>query len=77
CYCRVLLLNLSFYLFEGDGGEIQAALAEWTGQRTVPNVFIGGKHIGGCDSVLEKHRAGQLVPLLNDAGAIANNSAQL
>ncbi|XP_004501914.1 glutaredoxin [Cicer arietinum] len=62
---------------ESDGGEIQAALAEWTGQRTVPNVFIGGKHIGGCDSVLEKHRAGQLVPLLNDAGAIANNSAQL
>ena len=38
-----------FYLFEGDGGDIQAALAEWTGQRTVPNVFIGGKHIGGCD----------------------------
>ncbi|KAL5076404.1 hypothetical protein RYX36_015388 [Vicia faba] len=34
---------------ESDGGEIQAALAEWTGQRTVPNVFIGGKHIGGCD----------------------------
>ncbi|PNX92883.1 glutaredoxin c1 [Trifolium pratense] len=59
-----------------DGGEIQAALADWTGQRTVPNVFIGGKHIGGCDSVLEKHRAGQLVPLLNDAGAIANNTAQ-
>ena len=29
---------------------MQLALAEWTGQRTVPNVFIGGKHIGGCDS---------------------------
>jgi hypothetical protein len=28
-------------------------------------------------AVLEKHRAGQLIPLLNDAGAIANNSAQL
>ncbi|CAJ2642175.1 unnamed protein product [Trifolium pratense] len=53
---------------ESDGGEIQAALADWTGQRTVPNVFIG--------AVLEKHRAGQLVPLLNDAGAIANNTAQ-
>ncbi|XP_022993775.1 glutaredoxin isoform X2 [Cucurbita maxima] len=34
---------------ESDGSEIQAALAQWTGQRTVPNVFIGGKHIGGCD----------------------------
>lgn len=33
----------------GDGSEIQSALAEWTGQRTVPNVFIGGDHIGGCD----------------------------
>lgn len=32
-----------------DGKELQAALVEWTGQRTVPNVFIGGNHIGGCD----------------------------
>lgn len=34
----------------GDGGEIQSALSEWTGQNTVPSVFIKGKHIGGCDS---------------------------
>ncbi|CAL0327671.1 unnamed protein product [Lupinus luteus] len=61
---------------ESDGSDIQLALAEWTGLRTVPNVFIGGKHIGGCDTVLEKHRAGQLVPLLNAAGAMASNSAQ-
>ncbi|KAE9604408.1 hypothetical protein Lal_00035469 [Lupinus albus] len=62
---------------ESDGGDIQSALAEWTGLRTVPNVFIGGKHIGGCDTVMEKHRAGQLVPLLNDAGAIVSNAVQL
>lgn len=30
-----------------DGGAIQAALESITGQRTVPNVFIGGKTIGG------------------------------
>ncbi|KAJ7945847.1 glutaredoxin-like [Quillaja saponaria] len=60
---------------ERDGDAIQSALAEWTGQRTVPNVFIGGKHIGGCDSVIEKHQGGQLVPLLTNAGAIANVSA--
>ncbi|KAM5571998.1 glutaredoxin [Rosa sericea] len=56
-----------------DGGEIQAALAEWTGQTTVPNVFIAGKHVGGCDSVLERHQSGQLLPLLREAGAVANN----
>ncbi|XP_052177034.1 glutaredoxin [Diospyros lotus] len=55
---------------ESDGSEMQSALAEWTGQKTVPNVFIGGKHIGGCDMVLEKQKGGQLVPLLTDAGAI-------
>ncbi|KAL6994840.1 glutaredoxin [Sarracenia purpurea var. burkii] len=62
---------------ESDGNEIQSALAEWTGQRTVPNVFIGGKHIGGCEDVFEKYQRGELIPLLTEAGAIANNSAQL
>uniref|UniRef100_A0A7N0U165 Glutaredoxin domain-containing protein n=1 Tax=Kalanchoe fedtschenkoi TaxID=63787 RepID=A0A7N0U165_KALFE len=62
---------------ESDGDDLQAALLEWTGQRTVPNVFIKGKHIGGCDSVTELHQMGKLVPLLNNAGAIANTSTQL
>ncbi|KAJ4959024.1 hypothetical protein NE237_026135 [Protea cynaroides] len=55
---------------ESDGSDIQSALREWTGQRTVPNVFIGGNHIGGCDATVGKHQEGKLVPLLTDAGAI-------
>ncbi|KAL3824854.1 hypothetical protein ACJIZ3_020883 [Penstemon smallii] len=62
---------------ESDGDYIQTALAESTGQRTVPNVFIGGKHIGGCDVVVEKHQQGKLVPMLAEAGAIAKLSTQL
>lgn len=60
---------------EGDGSEIQSALADWTGQRTVPNVFIGGKHIGGCDATTALHQNGKLVPLLTEAGAVAKVSA--
>ncbi|KAK6544453.1 hypothetical protein TWF694_001148 [Orbilia ellipsospora] len=30
-----------------DGDDIQNALKEISGQKTVPNIFIGGKHIGG------------------------------
>ncbi|KAG6500542.1 glutaredoxin-like [Zingiber officinale] len=56
---------------ESDGPEIQAALAAWTGQRTVPNVFIGGKHIGGCDTCVAKHKEGKLVPLLVEAGVVS------
>jgi len=55
---------------ENDGNEIQSALAGWTGQRTVPNVFIGGKHIGGCDDTVSKNNSGKLVPLLKAAGAL-------
>ncbi|WCJ21026.1 Glutaredoxin [Euphorbia peplus] len=60
---------------QNDGDEIQSALAEWTGQRTVPNVFIGGKHIGGCDSTTNMHKQGKLVPLLTEAGAIIASSS--
>jgi len=42
-------LTESIFFTLGDGAELQDALKEWTGQRTVPNVFINGKHIGGCD----------------------------
>ncbi|KAG2405128.1 Glutaredoxin protein [Vigna angularis] len=58
-----------------DGADIQAALLEWTGQRTVPNVFIGGKHIGGCDNTTDLHNQGKLVPLLTSAGAITKSTA--
>ncbi|XP_043694560.1 glutaredoxin-like [Telopea speciosissima] len=50
----------------GDGSDIQSA-----GQKTVPNVFIGGNHIGGCDATMAKHQEGKLVPLLTEAGSLA------
>ena len=61
---------------ESDGSELQSALAEWTGQRTVPNVFINGKHIGGCDDTVALNNGGKLVALLTEAGAIASSAAE-
>jgi glutaredoxin 3 len=29
-----------------EGAEIQNALLDMTGQRTVPNIFVNGKHVG-------------------------------
>jgi glutaredoxin 3 len=34
------------------------------GSTTVPQIFIGGRHIGGCDDLLALDRAGRLDPLL-------------
>ncbi|KAF9924634.1 hypothetical protein FBU30_005430 [Linnemannia zychae] len=47
-----------------DGAAIQAYLAELTGQRTVPNIFISKKHIGGCDDLHSLDNNGQLKTLL-------------
>jgi glutaredoxin 3 len=34
------------------------------GRSTVPQIFIGGQHIGGCDDLMALDRAGKLDPLL-------------
>merc|ERR1712002_537464 len=47
-----------------NGSEIQAALLEKTGQRTVPNVFINGAHIGGCDDTMKLAAEEKLLPLI-------------
>jgi glutaredoxin 3 len=35
-----------------------------TGRRTVPQIFIGDTHVGGCDELIALDRAGGLAPLL-------------
>ncbi|KAI5970752.1 GRX1 [Candida margitis] len=47
-----------------DGGNIQRALKEITGQRTVPNIFFNGKHIGGDSDLQALESKGELTGLL-------------
>ncbi|KAF9284372.1 glutaredoxin [Mortierella alpina] len=49
---------------EDEGSAIQAYLLELTGQRTVPNIFINQKHIGGCDDLFKLEKSGQLKTLV-------------
>ena len=35
-----------------------------TGRRTVPQIFIGGTHVGGCDDLVALDRNGGLLPML-------------
>ena len=54
-----------------EAEEIQASLAATTGQRTVPNVFVGGKHVGGCDDTVAARADGRLAKMLEGAGVSA------
>ena len=42
-------------------------MAQKSGRRTVPQIWIGGTHVGGCDELHEMDRAGKLDPLLATA----------
>ena len=42
----------------------RAEMMEKTGRRTVPQIFIGAKHVGGYDDLAELDRAGKLDALL-------------
>ena len=43
------------------------AMIALTGRRTVPQIFIGSTHVGGCDDLMALDRAGGLQPLLQGA----------
>lgn len=47
-----------------NGAEIQRELQQISGQRTVPNVFVKGEHLGGNDDTQEAARSGRLAELL-------------
>lgn len=40
-------------------------MMEVTGRRTVPQIFIGDTHVGGCDDLIALDAKGELLPLLN------------
>jgi cysteine synthase A len=54
---------------DGDrGGKIRAVLAQRTGAVTIPQIFIGGQHIGGCTDLFDAWRDGSIQKRLADRG---------
>lgn len=45
----------------------RATMMQVTGRRTVPQIFIGATHVGGCDDLIALDSRGGLAPLLATA----------
>ena len=60
-----------------DGEQLQAALLELTQQRTVPNVFVAGQHVGGNDDTQQASQSGKLATLLEEAGRAESFSGRV
>ena len=49
--------------------EREEAIRRSGGRTTVPQIFIGGRHVGGCDDLVALDQAGRLDALLADPSA--------
>ncbi|KAL1328512.1 hypothetical protein HN51_038352 [Arachis hypogaea] len=54
-----------------SGQAMEAALYQLSGTlQPVPAVFVGGKFLGGVQTLMASHINGSLIPLLKEAGAL-------
>ncbi|KAL4238828.1 Glutaredoxin-related protein 5 [Mactra antiquata] len=48
--------------------SLRQGIKDYSNWPTIPQVFIGGEFIGGCDVMLEMHKNGELIEELNKVG---------
>lgn len=57
-------VNFTSYDVSDDEAKRQEMIKRADGASTVPQIFIDGKHVGGCDDIHALDAAGKLDPLL-------------
>jgi len=63
-------IDLDSVAFREDdlGNRIRTVLAARTGARTIPQIWIGGRHVGGCSELFDAFADGRLTEWLADCG---------
>jgi cysteine synthase A len=74
---RSIDLDSTEYQQDDRGGQIRAAVSARTGVRTIPQVFVGGRFIGGCTDTLELAKDGKLQAMLREHGAACDDSVRI
>src|SRR5690606_20299440 len=65
------------YQASDRGGKIRAVLAARTGTKTIPQIFIGGTHVGGATDLFDAWRNGTARELLTRAGVSFDTDVDL
>ena len=74
---RSIDLDSTEYQQDDRGGQIRAAVSARTGVRTIPQVFVGGRFIGGCTDTLELAKDGKLQAMLREHGVACDDSVRI
>jgi len=74
---RSVDLDSVAYQEDDLGGQVRAAVRDLTGVPTIPQIFVGGRHVGGCTEIFDAYRSGALQAELRRAGAAFDESQRL
>lgn len=73
------LLNTMNISYKGvnvlDDADIRQAIKDYANWPTIPQLYIKGEFVGGCDIVREMYQSGELQTLLNEKGIAYSNAA--
>jgi len=67
-------LDSTVYQKDNLGADIRAALRDITGSPTIPQIFVGGQHIGGATETFDAFNDGSLKQRLDANGVIFNQA---
>jgi len=71
---RVVELDSVAYQEDNKGGKIRAAILERTGLKTIPQIYIGGDHVGGATELFDACNDGSMAELLEKSNVSWNKS---
>ena len=72
---RIIELDSVAYQEANKGANIRAAILERTGLRTVPQIYVGGEHIGGATEFFDALKDGSMMTRLEQNNVVWNKSA--
>nr|XP_009935182.1 PREDICTED: glutaredoxin-related protein 5, mitochondrial [Opisthocomus hoazin] len=64
----ICMLNLVFWTFEALVVHAQNRIKNYSNWPTIPQVYLNGEFVGGCDILLQMHQNGDLVEELKKLG---------
>ena len=73
------LLNTLNITYKGinvlDDADIRQGIKDYANWPTIPQLYVKGEFVGGCDIVREMYQSGELQTLLNEKGIAYSNAA--
>lgn len=48
--------------------DLRQAVKDYTNWPTIPQIYINGQFVGGCDIILQMHKTGELIEMLKQIG---------